>query len=493
MKIPLKVLLLTLLLALKLFANVELTAPKTFTENEAYFFTIQASGEDIVFPNIDKIDGFLVEQARNSRSISNINGTITSKLIRQYRLYPTKNITLPSFDIMIDGKTFSTHVVHVTKNKLKQTNSSYFNFTLTALKKELYVGESTQIQLKFKYRKDVKVLQMGLNPPAFKDFWFKRLNKDKKYEEGNFIVQELTYLLFAQKSGTLRIEPLGIDLSVLDVNTNIYSFLGNNAKNMRVYSNDLLFDVKALPNNVNLIGDFNVSTSLDKTSVNEGETLNYKVNIQGRGNIDDLQDIQLNIADTTIYENKPIIKTEVKDGVYQGKYSKSFSLLPSSDITIPAIQIEYFDPKTQKIKTVQSKEYTVKVKRQAKKEFTLEKAEEVKEVESKVQEKNNVQSKSSWSEKIMFFLIGVLCTVLMLGLYFYVINTRRNKNAQEQPLVKLISRSKSSEELIHLLLCYIDNDEIKRLIFDLEKSDKSSFKADRNRAKELTKKYNLKV
>ena len=224
MKILFKFFILIHLFVLHLLANVYVNAPKSFVENEPYLFSIQINAEVADFPNIEKIDGFIVEKSGTSRSMSNMNGVISSKVTRRYRLYPNKDITIPSFKIEIDGKMYSTNAINVSKENLKKTQSSYFELTITPSKKELFVGESATIKLKFKYRKDVKVIDSGLNTPKFENFWSKLLDNSKKYEEKNFIVQELTYLIFPQKSGQLRVEPLSIDLSVLDLNTNIYTF-----------------------------------------------------------------------------------------------------------------------------------------------------------------------------------------------------------------------------------------------------------------------------
>ena len=112
----------------------------------------------------------------------------------------------------------------------------------------------------------------------------------------------MDFFLFAQKTGKLIIEPINIDVSVLDLSNNSYSFFYKSTKNIRIYSNKLIFDVKPLPQNITLIGDFKITSSLDKTSVKQGESLNYKIEVTGRGNIDDVEDIKLNIDNATIYE-----------------------------------------------------------------------------------------------------------------------------------------------------------------------------------------------
>lgn len=476
-----------------LLASIVINAPKTFVENEPYLFSLEIDGENAFLPNIDAIDGFMVEKAGQSRSISNINGVISSKITQQYRLYPTKDIIIPSFTIELDGKKYTTDPITVTKQKIKKTQSNFFSFNLTSSKNSLYVGESATVTLQFKYRKDVNIVQLNLNPPSFENFWSKALDESKKYEENDFIVQELRYLIFPQKSGQLRIEPIAIDMVVLDSNSNGYSFFGSSTKNMKVYSNELLLDVQPLPQNVSLMGQFEIKTSLDKTVINEGENINYKVEISGKGNIDDVQDITLNLPNTTVYANKPEIKSVVKNNQYEGSYKKTFSLLPTNDITIPSIEIAYFDNKSKTIKTIKSKSYQVLVKKTLQHpSVKLEKLEKPKTKEMVPTRK--VVQQSTFEERLIYFLMGIVVTLLSIGLYFYVINKKAKKDFKTLPLIKSVSQCKSSQDLIKILLPYIDSNEtIKQFVFDLEKSEPSALRQLKKRAKNLIKEYDIKA
>lgn len=473
-----------------LFAAVIINAPKSFIKNDPYIFSIEVSGEDIHFPKIDKIDSFVVEKARQSQSISNINGNITKKLINQYRLYPTKDFEIPSLEVSVDGKIESTKIIKVKQQEIKQTQSDYFSFSLKSSKQELYVGEQVVLTLQFKHRQDVKIVDYSLAPPQFNNFWSKQIEKNRQYKEGDFLVQELDFLLFAQKSGELIIDPTSIDLAILDINVNAYSFFNNSTKNIRVYSNNLKLKVKPLPQAVNLIGNFQIKAHVDKTQISQGEGVNFKIEVNGIGNIDDIQDIKLDIPQSTIYDNKPDIRTSIKDSQYQGSYKKSFSILPTKNITIPSISIRYFEQQTQRIKTIKTASYniTVKEQKQIPSKTMLEKS---------IQTQPIVQTKvinSSLKENVTFFLLGVLLTILSIGLYFYVINKLRNKKKTEHPLEKRISKSKSKEELLRVLLPYIHEDEIiKEAIFRLEELESKELSSFKKELKLIIKKQNKKV
>ena len=473
-----------------LFAGVVINAPKSFIKNDPYIFSIELSGDDIRFPKIEKIDSFVVEKARQSQTISNINGKITKKLIRQYRLYPTKDFEIPSLEMMVDGKTEFTKVIKVKKQEIKQTQSDYFSFSLKTSKNELYVGEQVVLTLQFKHRQDIKIVDYSLALPSFNNFWSKQIEKNRQYKEGEYIVQELDFLLFAQKSGELIIDPTSIDLAILDINVNAYSFFNNSTKNIRVYSNNLKLKVKPLPQNVNLIGNFQIKAHVDKTEITQGEGINFKVEINGIGNIDDIQDIKLDIPKSTIYDNKPQIETYIKENKYQGSYKKSFSILPTQTIIVPSISIQYFEQETQQVRTITTSSYKIKVnqKSQISPNVVLQK---------NTKEKPLVQTKvvnSSLKEKVTFFLLGMLLTILSIGLYFYVINKSCHKKQTERPLEKRIAKTKTKEELLRVLLPYIHEDnEIKEAIFRLEALESKEFSLFKKELKKIIKNQNKKV
>ncbi len=120
-------------------------------------------------------------------------------------------------------------------------------------------------------------------------------------------------------------------------------------KVVKVYSNELKFDVKDLPKGINYIGDFEIDASIDKSKIKQGESISYRLNIKGVGNFDDIQDIKLNIANATIYDNKAEINTKYTNNGYEGNYAKVYSIVPSTSVEIPSIAFKYFSKKDKKI------------------------------------------------------------------------------------------------------------------------------------------------
>lgn len=464
-----KIILLILFLNISLFASVKLYAPKTFTKGEALVFSFEVLGEDIKFPKIEKIDNYIVENLGSSRSIQVINGDYSEKITRRYRFFPKSDVSIPSFTFEVAGKEYNTKEIFVKAKKLTKTKSAYFDLTLTPSKKELYVGDSLILKLLFKYKRGLQVTDLGFEKPYFEGFWHKRLNNtNKQYEENGFVVQELDFLLFPQKSGNLKIEPVKVDVQIRDTSSsnNAFAFFSNPSKYLKIYSNSIDLNIKELPNGLTLVGDFDIKASLDKSEINEGESISYKLEIEGYGNFDDIGDLKIGLNNVTTYENKPEVKTSFRDNKNQGTYTKIFSIVPQDSFVIPSFEIKYFNINTKQIESKKTKSFQVKVNKQKKEKVVLQK--QIESPKTKTEEKI-IQKDVSKKDKILFFILGALFTLLTLGLYRYVINSRL-KNKEDTPLLKQVKLSKSKTDLLNVLLPYVKkNKELDSLIFRLEK------------------------
>lgn len=459
-----------------LFADIKLyISSNTIVKNEAFIFVLEASGNDISFPNISSIDGKNVQEISNSTATNIINGNITKKIKKTYSFYPTKDFILPSFEAIIDGEKYKTDEEKIIVQKASKTQSDMFDFSIKTDKNDLYVGENFILTIIFKYKKDIDIIDLSFDKPNFDNFWYKQLDNSKKYEDGDSTVFEIQFLMFALKDGKAVINPLGINAQIMDNNSNsIFS----STRNKKIYSNELNFNIKALPQNINLIGNFEINASVDKQTVKKGEAISYKLNISGSGNIDDIADIKLPIDDVTIYENKPLIKTQILNNEYTGTWEKVYSIIANKSFTIPAIKIDYFDKNLGKTISKQTDSFNIEVlSEEIKKEVFLEKAPEEVLVQETPKEIIKVVEKSSILDRVIFFFLGVVCSLLIISLYYYVINLKRKKQ-EDKPLVKKVKACKTKDELLRLLAVYLKIDsKLDTLIFELEKTqDINSFK-----------------
>lgn len=213
-----------------LYSDVKIYAPSTFTTNEPYDFMIEASGEDINLANINQVDSMIVQVLGTSSTLSIINSKQTRSIKRTFRIYPNKDFTLPSFKVDIDGKEYQTNEVEVKQVKSEQTKSDEFVLEMQTDKSDVFVGESLNVTMVFGYKKDLDILDLALQNPRFENFWMAKSSNSEKYEQDGFIYQKINFLLYPQKSGMLTINPVKVNVALLDTSSQNFSFLGRPQK-----------------------------------------------------------------------------------------------------------------------------------------------------------------------------------------------------------------------------------------------------------------------
>ncbi|MGB3751460.1 MAG: BatD family protein [Arcobacteraceae bacterium] len=456
-------------------AAVVLQSPERFYKGDVVNFTIIASGKEIKIPEITDIDGVPVQKTRTSQHTTIRNGERSFQLIQGYALVGTKDINIPSFEIIIDNKIEKTKAKTIKMLEVTKTKSDLYDLSIAVDKKEVFVGEAVEFTLRFQYKKDLQIVNLDLKKPAFENFWVKELQTQKQQNiDPIYEIQEIKYLLFPQKSGKIDLSSVRIDVTTMKNSSAGSFYLSTPTETTPVYSNSIELNLKALPNSINLIGDFNISSTVDKLSVMQGKAVSYKLSIEGRGNLDDLDEVILDIPNTTIYDNPSQKEYNIQNNLYGGKYTKAYSIVGQDDFTIPAIEIRYFDKKTSEVKTIRTKSYDIRVNGQVVEKKTLE----VSSVDT--QEKiANVPTKelikTPLVEKILYFILGVLFTIIVMGLFWYL--KKRVNKEDESVLYKRLKKAKTSDELFKMLVVYINIDEkLDKIIYKLENLSMQEYK-----------------
>ena len=472
-------------------AKVVLSAPDTFYKNDVVNFKIVATGTDIKIPEIQTIDGLVVQDTGTSKHTTIINGARSYKFVKAYALVGTKDIHIPSFEILIDNKIEKTQAKTIKMLKVEKTKSDLYNLSISVDKKNVYVGEAIEFTLKFKYKKDLEIVSLDYTKPKFENFWVKELKpKDSQNNYTEYLEQEIKYLLFPQNAGKIEIEPLKIAITTLKNQYGGSFYLTTPTVTIPVYSNKLELNVKALPKDINLIGDFTIKSTVDKTTIDQGDAVSYKLYIEGRGNIDDLDDVEINISNTTIYDNPSKKEYNIKDNIYGGKYTKTYSLVGKQDFIIPSIEVQYFDKKTATVKTIKTKEYNIKVNKSLVKERKLEIAQIPKQnISQQIQKVQTVTTTDN--QKLLYFMVGLVSGMVILG--SYVLWIKRDKEKSEITLVQHVKKAKTPDALFKTLVVYINIDEeLDKIIYKLEHLSLEEYKKEKTSIvkviKELIKK-----
>ena len=449
-----------------LLGDVAIRVNHTFTSGDPVIFKIEAKGGDVRFPQINSIDGFAVQNNGTSNAISIINGKRTQNISKTFFFYPTKSITIPSFKIEVDGAVLLTAEQSVKMIEIKKTKSNNFNLTIKASKYDGYVNEKLKLSLIFKYKPNRNIVDIGLNKPNFDNFWIKELPQLPAHKENGYIAQQIDYNLFPQKDGNLTIPPFVINVKTITKEFNSNYMFGPQSKIQKIYSNSLKFNIKQLPKDIILVGDFKIHASADKKNVEQGEAVSFKVSLTGDGNIDDTPDLKLDISSVTSYDNKPIIT--------ENNYTKSFSLVSLESFTIPAVIIKYFNTKSKKVEVLKTNPIKINIKNNGNKANITPATKLIKNNGLKTQEIKKVISSTpmNYIEKIIYFILGILFSGFIYFILKYINNKKLDKNIVSFNIIKTIKKASSSTQLISILAPYIEiDDNLDRIIYSLENGD----------------------
>ncbi|SCY32149.1 Oxygen tolerance [Nonlabens sp. Hel1_33_55] len=215
--------------------------------------------------------------------------------------------------------------------------------------------------------------------PKYADFWSQNIdNRDQQVRTGTYQGQEYRYLvlreaiLYPQKTGSLTIEPL-----VLDVNVQVPSgrrdFFGRSfmtTEKLRVTAGARAINVKDLPQEgrpasfTGAVGQFDFGVSLTRAQLESGESLVATVEAKGTGNLQLMQLPKLDVPERLeVYEPERVDKTQTTYSGVRGSIADNYTIVPQSGgtFTLPDVEFSYFDPAARQYKTINSGENRIEV------------------------------------------------------------------------------------------------------------------------------------
>ncbi len=452
-----------MLLPLFLFADVQESVDKNaLYRGDSVTYTISVSGKDVEFPTITSIDGNPILSTSGSQNISIINGDFQKTVSKSYIFTPKDSLEIPSYKVLVNGGVEMTKPIAIKIVEPSQDKSAPVVLDIRLSKENVHVGEMVRFDLVFKQKPNVPVYKLDIEEPQFEDFWVKKMAGSKEGVEGEYTTKTYSYLLFAQRSGKLSIPSVTANVGQLAQPSRrsgdpFFDRFTQNIRYTKVFSNELILDVEALPNRLELYGDFNINTEADKTTVAANKPLNLTISIDGVGNIDDVRKYSLDIEGAVIYANEPEIKARVVGEDYLGSFEQKIVIIADGSYTIPPLQLRYFDRESQKevIKESQAIAITVTggvVKVSTVQSSPVEVSQAIKEKQELIEKA--VATTSDWRELLYAALVGFGIG----GLFVWLMMRSRSENVPKKsvvtPIEQQIKKAKSDKALFELLLPY---------------------------------------
>ncbi|MFK5854939.1 MAG: BatD family protein [Bacteroidota bacterium] len=260
-------------------------------------------------------------------------------------------------------------------------------------RKSPYIGQ--QVILTYKIYTKVPVSNLMVKKlSSFQGFWSKSLLGDnQQYKQKTeiingeeYIVAEINkFAIFPQKTGKLIIEPTEMECTVqlkvqnkrrrgYDPFEDFFNdpFFNRNVKNINtiIKSNPITINVlplpqKGKPENFNgAVGDFRLSSRIDRTTLTANDALTLTLTLSGKGNLEliELPDVKFP-SDFESFDPKITSNIKTNASGISGKKKFEYLAIPRNggDFEIAPITLSYFNPATESYHSISSENYEIHV------------------------------------------------------------------------------------------------------------------------------------
>lgn len=417
-------------------------------EGDSVELSIEAEGENVIFPYITEIEGVAIEATGSKQNITNINGSLSVKKTQTYLFSPTQNMTIPAFKVVVNGKDEYTDEIKLTV--LKDQNLEQ-NFKLVISGNTLgYENYPIPVSIKF-YRKlnqDIHDVKLQLSKG---DYEFKQIGNEKTEFDGLYKVKSVDFFLIPKKSGKIEISA-DASIGFRKVMRDGFGFSRTTVKYKKMSAKK---ELTIKPLNENFVGDFSIKLRVDKSRVKAGDPVNAKLIIEGEGLLDDLDDIKVDIKGATLYDNKPKVMTSINNNKPYSIYTKEMVILSDTSYEIPPVSLSFYSMKEKKTKTVKTVPIPIEVYGKPASTTLAQSGQNAKQSDC---------PSTSQSKKTTFSWLYVIIA-LVVGYLLGFITLLFLKREKKEPLPNNLYRK---------LLPFADEKEIKAILEKLDKKERLS-------------------
>ncbi|MEY3880659.1 MAG: hypothetical protein RIQ94_1455 [Pseudomonadota bacterium] len=350
--------------------------PVNLDESFQIMFTATESPDDD--PDFTPLEqDFSILNQSNSSSSSWVNGKSSKTVLWTVNVMAKHlgSLVIPAIKFGKDVSNSSTVLVadNATKKTVNTDEDLYIEVEATPENPFI----QSQVFYTLRLYTKVDISQARLNEPDLADAVIERLGEDSNYNTQvnglNYSVTERKYALFPQKSGQLTIKPLILTAEVLTNSRPSFNGFFNSqmSKTKRVESKAITLNVKPVP--TAFTGKHWLSAeqlvlkqewSGDIQQMKVGEPLTRTLSLIAKGTtVGQLP--ELNTTETNdrlkAYPDQPVLQEQKKvDGLLAFREEK-IALIPSKSgsYTLPAIEIPWFNTKSQKMELAKIPETTL--------------------------------------------------------------------------------------------------------------------------------------
>ena len=241
------------------------------------------------------------------------------------------------------------------------------SYKLTAKKTHLYQKEGVEISLVAKQLDHTDNMFFLLHPKKSDAYEIVLLHKtidDKKYHD---TTTTFTYLLFPLHSGEIEVD---FDFIVQTASDRAvaHSFVDDHDDSIAIQMTNTPMPVKPLKltvepidEDVVLVGDFTLSEKIDRTSMNQYESINLIYTLQGKGYDEKQLKLLEELQGVTIFSDTNTLLNKATPMGYDIQREYIYALSAKESFTIPAISLKAFSPTTKQYYTLTTPSHAIKV------------------------------------------------------------------------------------------------------------------------------------
>jgi hypothetical protein len=220
-------------------------------------------------------------------------------------------------------------------------------------KPKVYVGE--QLIASWRMYTNTQLLNYRpLTEPKYEDFWSEDLLGQRRSAWDRQVVNGQEYAvmllmkkaLFPLKAGKLTITPLDVEATTMGNVFNPGASAGRRSPVLTVEVKPLPAEGRPLEFEPANVGQFEVAATVDRDKVKAGEAVTWRVILRGSGNLRNVKLPKLDHLDGfKLYD--PTVKENIEPGdVVRGEKIYTYLLMPErgGPLSLPAVELAYFDP-----------------------------------------------------------------------------------------------------------------------------------------------------
>ncbi len=350
-------------------------------------YSINAESEKFQTPNFNNFRVLSGPNPSTQSSYTFSNGKSESSTTTTYSIYIKAKkegiFDIPPASVYSSGKRINSKgiKIRVVKGNTKQNDklSNNLFIKVETSKKDIVVGEQILVTYKLLTRVELQNTELS-SLPELNGFWVKDLETSSRFKRD--VINGTAYnvavikksVLTAQQAGDLIIDPLELKCSIRKQRTRnnrdpFASFFGNGYNVQEEFISSKPIKLKVLEinntpiNYKGVVGDFNITSEIEKSSLKANDAINYSITITGKGNLELLKPLEINFSeDFEIYEPK------IKSKIFEGGMKRSiktfeYLIIPryKGEYSIPAVSLITYNPRSKKFEKKSTSEHKLTV------------------------------------------------------------------------------------------------------------------------------------